>query len=382
MNFLNRANIIILLIRCIIRLLFYGVANKVPKNISRIIVVPDGKLGDVVCGTPVLHAIRKHLPNTHIIVAGNSKLHRPLLSDSGLVDDYIDFNSKNVIKEIKKHNIEAGFVTGPSFVPTALLYISGIPLIVAPKITGGFSPFETRPYKILQKFIKVYLYKMGKYAPRERLKCLEPLGIVSNDTKKHLGFSSTADKKINQFFIDNKIDLEKDFIVGISPSAGNKIKEWPVKRFVEIANYMALKYRTVIVIVGGPDNKEYSKQMKDYMNKNVKYIDTTGNSIDEMKAVISKLNLFISVDTGPIYIAEAFEIPTIDIIGPMDEKTQPPRGFIHRNVVPPKREQPELSVLNARLYNKKEATRQILSITVDAVLVETDKLINDLHTQK
>ena len=36
------------------------------------------------------------------------------------------------------------------------------------------------------------------------------------------------------------------------------------------------------------------------------------------------VHLFISVDTGPIYIAEAFNVPTVDIVGPVDENVQPP----------------------------------------------------------
>ena len=188
MRFLDRISRIILLIQCIVRRIFYGVANKVPKDISKIIVVPSGKLGDVVCTTPVLLAIRNHLPHAHIIVAGNSKMHRQLLSNSGLVDEYIDLEEKGAVARIKEIHADAGLVTGPSYKPTALLYIAGIPLVVAPRVTGGVSSSETRPYKILKRFIKTFPYQIGKYAPRERLKCLEPIDIYSDDTTKHLGF--------------------------------------------------------------------------------------------------------------------------------------------------------------------------------------------------
>lgn len=378
----NKLNRFFLLIRCLVRALFFGKAVRDVGVPSAVIVVLTGKLGDIVCGTPVLKAIRGNLPNTRIVIAKTSGVVQPILSHSGLVDDYIDFNSKNVIKEIKKHNIEAGFVTGPSFVPTALLYISGIPLIVAPKIIGGFSPLETRLYKILQKFIKIYLYEMGKYAPRERLKCLEHLGIVSNNTKKHLGFSETADKKIKQFFIDNKINLEKDFIVGISPSAGNKIKEWPEERFTEVADYLIEKHKAKVFLIGGAeDSQKVQNVIKKLKNKN-NVINTQGGfNIDELKAFISKLNLFISVDTGPIYIAEAFGVPTIDIVGPIDEREQPPIDKIHRVIVP-ERDKPELFVLNARCYDKKEAIRQLESITISIVKNEINLLITDIKRYK
>ncbi|MEK7614403.1 MAG: glycosyltransferase family 9 protein [Patescibacteria group bacterium] len=382
MNFLARINRATLLVRCMARAIFRGAADQISPDISRIIVVPSGKLGDVVCTTPVLRAIRIQLPKAHIIVAGISKLHIPLLSDSGLVDEYLDLEENGAAARVKACHAEAALVTGPSFKSIALLYLAGIPLVIAPKVTGGFSPSETRPYKILKRFVKTFPYKMGEYAPRERLKALEPLGIVSSDTKKYLGFSETASKKVKKFFIDNDIDVEKDFVVGISPSAGNKIKEWPEERFAEVVDYLTAKYQAKIIIVGGPGDKEKVEKTKSHLKSAERVLEITDWNIDELKSLVSKLHLFISVDTGPIYIAEAFGIPTIDITGPIDEHEQPPQGPIHRSVVPPHRSRPELFVLNARRYNTEEAMRQIESITVSLVEREIDLLIKDLRGQR
>jgi len=100
-------------------------------------------------------------------------------------------------------------------------------------------------------------------------------------------------------------------------------------------------------------------------------------SLNELKAFISKLNLFISVDTGPIYIAEAFGVPTVDIVGPMDEREQPPIGEKHKIVVS-KRTKPELHVMNARVYNEKEALKQINDITSDMVIKEINDIISEI----
>src|SRR4051812_22971092 len=47
-----------------------GRANTVPKEVKVVIAVLSGKLGDIVCSTPVLRALRAHLPSTRIIAAG------------------------------------------------------------------------------------------------------------------------------------------------------------------------------------------------------------------------------------------------------------------------------------------------------------------------
>ena len=363
MNFSKRISNLVLLGRCLAHAFFYGRADKVPKSISRIIVIPAGKLGDVVSTTPVLAAVRRHFPNARIIVAGeNYKLLEPLLANSGLVDEYYS-------NEVKA---DVALLTGLSFEMAAPLYLSGISLVVTPEVLGGFSPQNTRPYMILKKFLKTYPYHIGEYAPRERLRCLESLGIIEDDTTKCLGFSKVALESIEKYFEAG------EFTVGITPTAGHKIKEWPEERFAQVADYLILRYKAKVIIVGGPKDDEKIKKTLGFMKEKTRTLSTTDLNLDELKALTSKLNLFISVDTGPIYIAEAFDVPTIDITGPIDEKEQPPQGLLHRNVTPPYRSRPELFVLNARFYNKKEALRQVNSITVDLVKKEIDALMRDL----
>ncbi len=375
----RRLKRIILLARCIVRNITLGKADKIPENISRIIVVPTGKLGDVVCCTPVLSALRVHMPQAKIIVAGNAKLHRAVLADSGLVDEYIDLDAPGGVARIKNAQANIGIVTGPAYEYVASLCAAGIPLVSAPTVTGGFSPSETRPYKILKKYIKTYPYDIFAYAPGERLKSLESVGTMSHDTKKHLGFSHNAKNKVLEFLKSNHITPGRDFIVAISPTAGNKIKEWPEERFAGVADHLIETHQAKVILLGGPNDTAVVQKTNTFL-KHGRAVEATHFSVDELKAFISRINLFVAVDTGPIYIAEAFSIPTVDLVGPVDERVQPPIGFIHRNVVP-QREKAELYILNARAYDIQEAQRQTLSVSVSDVNAVVDGLISDLKSK-
>ena len=111
-----------------------------------------------------------------------------------------------------------------------------------------------------------------------------------------------------------------------------------------------------------------------------KVIDTTGIfSVDEFKAFMSTIHLCISVDSGPIYIAEALGIPTLDIVGPIDDREQPPKGRLNRVVKLADRGRPELHVMNARVFDEREAKRQIEAITPDMVIKELDRLVDELR---
>jgi ADP-heptose:LPS heptosyltransferase len=83
------------------------------------------------------------------------------------------------------------------------------------------------------------------------------------------------------------------------------------------------------------------------------------------------------VDTGPIYVAEAFGTPTVDIVGPVDEREQPPIGQKHRVVVPPERRIPALHIMNAHGYDRKEARRQSEAITTAMVLDACRELLGN-----
>jgi len=240
----------------------------------------------------------------------------------------------------------------------------------------GNSPFVTKSYKKIIKYFRILGRSIGAHAPQEMLNFLNFIGIKSTNTKKELFFTKEANKKIESMFKDKEFKY-----VGISLTAGNKIKEWPIDRFVEVADYILEKYKTKVVLIGGPNDKEYSGKFLSTLKEGNKEntIDTTGDlSIDELKALISKLDLYIAVDTGPIYIAEAFDVPTIDIIGPMDEREQPPVSDNNIVLYERGRKESVLHILNARDYDEKEARRQVEAVSVEMVIDAVDTLLPSL----
>jgi ADP-heptose:LPS heptosyltransferase len=331
------------------------------------------KMGDMVCTTPVFRAMKNKYPNARVIVMGNA-VNKELLAGNPDVSEYIVYDKNNfwrILRQIRNLRLDVGILTGPSPEFLAMLYLSGAPLVIAPFIEGGFCPHETRVYKILRRLVETRPHRMENYAPREYLRLLEPLGVFAEDTKKHLNFSLAAAERARAFMQEN--DLEGGLVVGIFPGTSHKIKLWPSERFARLADEIHKKYGARIVIIGGPDDRKEVEAMKAAMSK-APFVDANGMSIDELKALISKLNLFVSVDTGPIYIAEAFGVPTVCVVGPMDEREQPPRGPKHKIAVA-ERQKPELYIMNNAVFNYKEARRQAEDITVEMVMEKIVELL-------
>lgn len=365
-----------------VKFIFSGPADRKIEMPKKILIVHLGKLGDMICATPLFRAVKSKYPESKIYVAGN-QANQELLRGNPDVDAYVVYpwRFRKFLKIIKKEHFDFACVTTPDFLALAALYCAGLPLIAAPVIENGLSPYETRPYKFLCRFVIKKSHHMGSYAAREYLRLLGSIGIVAEDTKKHLYFSREAENKILTFFAQQNINLHSDFVVGITPSAGNKIKEWGRDKFAGLADYIFEKYRAKIIVIGGPNDAEVD-EMTNLMDHNTEFVAARGIfNIEELKALISKLHLFISVDTGPIYIAEAFGVPTVDIIGPIDEREQPPIGKLHKIVVA-ERQKPELYVMNARVYNEKEARRQTEAISVRMVIDRFEELVKILKDEK
>jgi heptosyltransferase-2 len=53
--------------------------------------------------------------------------------------------------------------------------------------------------------------------------------------------------------------------------------------------------------------------------------------IRELKVCLSRASVVITNDTGPRHIAAALEVPTVVLIGPMDDRyTTYPNAFVHQ----------------------------------------------------
>ncbi len=360
---------------CYAYALIRGKAKERPNEIKKILIIQSAKMGDMVCSTPVVHALRTKFPKAFIAVVGDT-IGKQILESNSDVDEYY-INSKNflvLLRQIRKERFDASIVLVPDSRAIALSFLGSAKIITSPEVIDGYCPWQTKTYRLLRRLVRTAPHHMGKYAPREYLRLLEPLGIYTNDTKKYLSYSDSARKNANAFLRAHSL-TEKKFAI-ISPSAGNKIKNWPSERFARVAEYLVERGLSVVIVGGSRDVEEVTAMMQ-AVEKTKDIIDASETfSIDELKALIAQTALFVSVDTGPIYIAEAFGVPTVDIVGPMNENEQPPIGKRHLVVVP-KRKKPELSVMNARMYNEKEAKRQVEDISVEMVCAEIDTLFSD-----
>lgn len=338
-----------------------------PKTPQRIAVVQMAKIGDIVCTTPLFRAIKHAHPTAQLFVFGN-EINKVVLEGNPYIDEYVPLDRSlwKTVHLFRSKKIETLCITGPTFDILSAAVLARISCIVVPRIVSGWSPYVTLSYRILSTRVTVKDHHMGSYAPREYLRLIEPLGIFTEDTKKDIYFSDEAKHRVEEIFA-KEVTHKDEFCIGILLGAGNEIKSWPPDMFAKLMNLIASQKRVRFILLGSEKDTDRADTIMKGISKEVSVTNLIGKlTMDELKACISRLSMVIGADTGPQYIAEALEIPTIDIVGPVDEREQPPIGTLHR-IVKADRKKPELYVMNARVYNVVEAKRQVEAITPEMV---------------
>lgn len=341
-------------------------------RVKKIVVIQLAKLGDMVCTTPVFKNIKDKYPEAEVVVCGNA-VNEKLLENNMYVDKYVVVKGFfSLIDKLKKEKVDVAIVVSPDFLAISVFILAKVKMIIAPNIIDSKSPYQTKEYSGLLKFVNKVDYNMYAYMPGEYLKLLKPLDIDTDYTKKQLGFD---DSEVDA--VDNILETGK--LIGLAISVGNDIKDWPVERFVELSKKILEKDDDIkIVLIGTKKDLDKSGEYVRALGGD-RIIDTTAKvNLNELKYLISKLDMFISVDTGPIYIAEAFGIPTIDILGPVAYNEQPPVGENHL-IVHDYQGEPQLHIMDTVSYNYDIARKQVENITVEMVYAKFEELYSSLH---
>ena len=104
---------------------------------------------------------------------------------------------------------------------------------------------------------------------------------------------------------------------GTNPVQANTNKQWPVERFVRLANYIIRQYKARVVLVGAKSDLPLANDISGLLSLPV--INLAGQlNLGELGALCEVANLYIGNDSGPTHIAAAVGCPTLAIFGPTD----------------------------------------------------------------
>lgn len=118
--------------------------------------------------------------------------------------------------------------------------------------------------------------------------------------------------------------------IGVHVSGGRLVKQWPEERFAETAQRLIAERGATIVFTGSPqDRNMVQRAMRGLPSSHV--IDASGEtSLLTVAAVLERLALFITGDTGPMHLARTVGTPIVAVFGPSDPRRYAPDGPLDR----------------------------------------------------
>ncbi|QBD77735.1 glycosyltransferase family 9 protein [Ktedonosporobacter rubrisoli] len=326
-------------------------ASRSNSSAIRILLVHPGHLGSVVLATPVLHAIKLCLPDSHIslLVAPWAK---EVVEHHPDVDEVLTcpFPSR---REGTLHPIKALpllWQTGRQLRQgrydlainlrrrfwwgAALLLFAHAPLRVGwavPDAERFLTTAVPRPQRqhVTISFLMIVsagLQALGYPALDEPYTAERyPEVFVPDEQERQWVETSLQDKNIST----------DEYVVIVHPGSGAAVKQWRLEGWISCISqiYQAMSATSPVqfILTGSAHERPLLEKIRQGTEAPTTIIPTS--TTGQLAALLQRADLVLGVDSGPLHLAVAVGTPTVRIFGPTDPQTYGPWGKVEQHTV-------------------------------------------------
>jgi len=290
-----------------------------PEGVREVLVLRLDRIGDVLMSLPALHDLRAVLPHARIRLATGKWSAE--IARSAPVDEVLVWSAPwvgrpsegaqalgelvSAARALRATPLDLAIDLQGDVRASLLLWLSGARARVGYANTGGayllshVVPLDETVSWVEQNRRAVALAVGSAKAPPR----FDPL--------------SADDRSFAQHLYANLHLEEKRPLVGLHPSGGRRVKQWPVERWAEVATRLQQEHGATILITGSEGDRPLAAALAKLLPR--KALDLSGRlGVREMMAFLSGLDLFLSPDTGPMHMACALDTPSVSVFGPSD----------------------------------------------------------------
>ncbi|MDT8286122.1 MAG: lipopolysaccharide heptosyltransferase II [Elusimicrobiales bacterium] len=113
-----------------------------------------------------------------------------------------------------------------------------------------------------------------------------------------------------------KFGLPDSGLVGVNPGSAWPTKCWPAARYAEVIKRLHEERGLKAVLVGGPKERQVAAEVERLAGPGTCFNLAGRTDLGELMAVIKRMKLFLTNDSGPMHIAAAYGVPTAAVFGP------------------------------------------------------------------
>lgn len=189
----------------------------------------------------------------------------------------------------------------------------------------------------------VYSYAEGRREPDKNQACMKldiikkiGLTIQPEDYSLFVPFVFEQEERGMGEFLQNHHILPNDRVVAfhVGSISGSSTNVWSPERWAHVAKLLHERDKARIIFIGGKNDISTTKQIISILPFSV--LDCTGSlSLPQTTALINRADLFLSTNSGPMWLAAALHKPQVALCGPSGIRWEPlnQRAIVLREIV-------------------------------------------------
>jgi heptosyltransferase III len=283
------------------------------KNIRRVLLVRNDRLGDLVLTTPSFRVLRTALPEAKIdllcstyaepVVRGNPCIDS-IITDRGAHDRS---DIRELTAEIRARGYDAAVVFVHSRKNAMLVRAAGITLRVGPWVKLYAPLFFNRP-------VRQGRSRGQKNEAGYNIDLLAKLGIGIPVSAKIPSPEIIADELAVErasTMIAETFDDPAKCLVVLHPGMGGSALNWPLDSWFELVSILAGNSSVNVAVTGSASERELVEQVVGAAGGESNVRAICGLGLEEYIGLLSLAKAVVAPSTGPVHLAAALGVPRV-----------------------------------------------------------------------
>jgi ADP-heptose:LPS heptosyltransferase len=281
---------------------------------SQVVLVRASRIGDFLCATPAFKALRNALPGARISLVG-LPIVRDLAVRSPSIDRFIPFpgfpgmaeqffdarRSLAFFEEMQAERFDLAIQMHGSGV-----YSNPFTLLLGAKVTAGFVRSGEAP-GLLDAALP---FPENLHEIQKLLRLTEFLGAETVFSEPESPLTPEDHAEAERLLSGMSRPL-----IGVHPGAREAIKTWMPERFAAAANELQDYYGGTVIVLGGRGEEQTAELVRERLKVPAALLCGKTGTLGALGAVIQRLAVLLTNDTGPAHFAYALGTPSVTVFG-------------------------------------------------------------------
>jgi heptosyltransferase-3 len=341
-------------------------------SVRNVLVIRLRSIGDTVLTTPSLFALRRFLPHSTIHLLLEDWV-APVLDGSTLVDRVIPVPRHGhaararIARELHRASYDVVFNLHGGTTATLLARASGA------RHRVGYGHYQyARLHNHLAPAPQQIWSRSTLHSVEQQLALLGWTGVpVTDRPPTQLVVTKKADLAVTAKLAAQGIDSRQPLAL-IHPAAALETKRWPAENFARVADAVAARELTPVVIVSSHEGQLLESLRA---QSSARLVGLDDLSLPEVTALAARARLFIGNDSGIAHIAAAVGTPCVIVFGSSNVDHWRPWTTAKSEVV---RQEMSCQPCHGYFCAEFEKPECILNVSPDRVIAAIDRISNPI----